>query len=104
MLGVVALLVPPGINASGSSGALYGLAATVKGNLLGSKVKVGLGWFPIAPLVWERFNGCLPEGWIVRRTCNTHLCCAPDHLLAGTRADLARWQGVGLNWRPQRAS
>ncbi|MEU3621369.1 RNA polymerase subunit sigma [Amycolatopsis coloradensis] len=42
--GVVALLVPGavGIYASGSSGALSGLAASVKGILLGSKVKVGL--------------------------------------------------------------
>ncbi|KZB86456.1 sigma-70 family RNA polymerase sigma factor [Amycolatopsis regifaucium] len=42
--GVVALLVPgaAGLYASGSSGALSGFAASVKGLLLGSKVKVGM--------------------------------------------------------------
>lgn len=42
--GVVALLVPgaAGLYASGSSGALSGLAASIKGVLLGSKVKVGM--------------------------------------------------------------
>ncbi|WP_181776820.1 sigma-70 family RNA polymerase sigma factor [Amycolatopsis pittospori] len=42
--GVVALLLPgaAGLYASGSSGALSGLAASIKGVLLGSKVKVGM--------------------------------------------------------------
>jgi DNA-directed RNA polymerase specialized sigma24 family protein len=42
--GVVALLVPgaAGLYASGSSGALSGIAASIKGVLLGSKVKVGM--------------------------------------------------------------
>ncbi|ANN21364.1 RNA polymerase subunit sigma [Amycolatopsis orientalis] len=42
--GVVALLVPgaAGLYASGSSGALSGFAASVKGLLLGSKMKVGM--------------------------------------------------------------
>lgn len=42
--GVVALLVPgaAGLYASGSSGALSGVAASLKGVLLGSKVKVGM--------------------------------------------------------------
>ncbi len=42
--GVVALLVPgaAGLYAGGSSGALSGLAASIKGFLLGSKVKVGM--------------------------------------------------------------
>jgi len=65
------------------------------------KVRLGLGVFTVAPVVWERFNGPLPVGHIVRRTCTTHLCCAPGHLMAGTRADLARWQGIGSHWRPR---
>jgi hypothetical protein len=39
-------------------------------------------------LVWElEHNVVVPDGLVVRHTCDNPLCCRPDHLLVGTQAD-----------------
>lgn len=36
---------------------------------------------------YTAFNGEIPEGAIVRHTCDVRSCCNPDHLLLGTQQD-----------------
>lgn len=36
---------------------------------------------------WEAFFGRIPEGVLVRHTCDNPPCCNPDHLVLGTNAD-----------------
>jgi hypothetical protein len=36
---------------------------------------------------WEAFFGPIPEGVLVRHTCDNPPCCNPDHLVLGSDAD-----------------
>jgi predicted XRE-type DNA-binding protein len=38
-------------------------------------------------VMYEFFNGKIPEGMCVLHKCDTPLCCNPQHLFIGTRAD-----------------
>jgi hypothetical protein len=38
-------------------------------------------------VIWEEAHGPLPEGQIVRHTCDNPPCCNLSHLAAGTQAD-----------------
>ena len=41
-------------------------------------------------VAWESANGPIPDGLIVRHTCDNPPCCNPAHLLVGTQADNIR--------------
>lgn len=38
----------------------------------------------------ELFNGPIPDGHVVRHTCDNPACCNPEHLITGTRSDNAK--------------
>lgn len=38
-------------------------------------------------VAFEMAHGPIPDGAVVRHTCDTPLCVRPDHLLCGTTAD-----------------
>lgn len=38
-------------------------------------------------LAYEIANGPIPDGMVIRHTCDVRECCNPNHLLAGTHAD-----------------
>lgn len=40
--------------------------------------------------VYESLNGPIPDGLILRHTCDIPPCCRPDHLITGTHADNAQ--------------
>lgn len=40
-------------------------------------------------LSYTAFNGEIPEGHLVRHTCDTPQCCNPEHLLVGSKQDNA---------------
>jgi len=41
-------------------------------------------------VVFEVCNGEIPEGLVIRHTCDTPSCICPSHLISGTHADNAR--------------
>lgn len=38
-------------------------------------------------LAYEAWVGPIPEGMLIRHTCDTPLCINPDHLIPGTHRD-----------------
>lgn len=38
-------------------------------------------------VVFELFNGPIPEGKVVRHTCDNPECCNPEHLIIGSRSE-----------------
>lgn len=36
---------------------------------------------------YETFKGCIPDGLLVRHSCDVGMCVNPDHLSVGTHAD-----------------
>lgn len=38
-------------------------------------------------VVYEIFNGPIPEGHVIRHSCDNPLCCNPKHLSCGTQSD-----------------
>ena len=41
-------------------------------------------------VVYEAVNGPIPDGLVVRHTCDNPPCCNPDHLVVGTQAENMR--------------
>lgn len=55
------------------------------------KCNVGGGkWERAHRVSYKVFNGNIPDGMIVRHTCDNTSCCNPEHLIIGTMADNMR--------------
>lgn len=46
--------------------------------------------FALHRVSYEVFNGHIPEGFLIRHTCDNPRCIHPDHLILGTNADNVR--------------
>lgn len=51
---------------------------------------VGVGMRGAHRIAYELANGPIPEGMVVRHTCDNPRCVRPDHLIVGTVADNVR--------------
>jgi len=40
---------------------------------------------PVHRVAWEKTNGSIPEGHIVKMSCGNGLCCRPDHMYISQR-------------------
>lgn len=82
---------------------------------LGVMLDLGYGQLKCCSVVYKAhrasyiaFKGPIPEGLIVRHTCNVKLCVNPDHLILGTHQDniddavrASAYKGR-VHWRTQR--
>lgn len=54
------------------------------------KIVVGAGIYRAEQahrIVWETHYGSIPDGLLIRHTCDNPPCCNPEHLLLGTQKD-----------------
>lgn len=54
------------------------------------QIVVGRQSFRAHRIAWEMENGPIPEGAMIRHTCDNAACVRPDHLLPGTNTDNMR--------------
>lgn len=61
---------------------------------LGGRGPAGHGWFSVKSVdilahrwLWRHLHGPIPEGLVVRHSCDNPPCCNPAHLLIGTQLD-----------------
>ena len=64
---------------------------------LGGKTQAGYGYFwhegtakCTHRFVWESLHGGIPEGKLIRHSCNTRSCVNPQHLFLGSQVDNMR--------------
>lgn len=51
---------------------------------------------------FELVNGPIPDGLVIRHTCDNPICCNPNHLIAGTQLDNVRDRDIrGRGWIPK---
>jgi hypothetical protein len=70
----------------------------------GNRYRTGYGKLRVGPkgagvarahrLAWEINNGPIPEGLFVLHHCDNRICCNPEHLYVGTKADNMRDMSV----------
>ena len=76
-----------------------------------TKRKVGIGYPHVHTrsgsarghrVVWELWNGSIPDGMLVCHKCDNPGCCNPDHLFIGTHFDnMKDKENKGRGWHPK---